>query len=168
MKKNILVLIFSLVGVFLFASDIELGVWEFYAPKDRFGDPTGKSQYSQFVLGEGIDSTGRKSSQIVGIIYSSNREIVVGIVLFGDFPLYRALFGPELITLYIKDLANRTYSFIGMQSLSEVVGNAHTTVILVNNDTSLFNLLRQKGSYKAVIEGKHWSCSFTFNGGLPQ
>jgi hypothetical protein len=167
MKKKTLVLVFSLIGISLFAEGDEVfGKWALMARKDKFGDPTGDSFYAQANFGEGKDVNGRKSLQTVGIMCFWTKSVTKSISIFftamnaSSFPLNMLLFGPEPVTLYIKDSANKTYSFKGTQDNDDS--------ITMGNNPNLLSLLRQRGAYKAVIEGEHWSCSFTFNGGLPQ
>jgi hypothetical protein len=165
MKKGILVLFLSFVGIALFAQ--ELGKWILEQMIDRFGDPTGESCYLQINMGEGKNSIGSTSSQAVFIGYypiSSSVKILLKDVGMFSFPLNTLFMGPEPITLYIKDSANRTNSFKGNQ----VSSDDGAVTIRMNDNSNLISLLRQKGSYKAVIEGERWSCSFTFNGSLPQ
>jgi hypothetical protein len=165
MKKKALVLFFSLIGISLFAQE-GFGVWTLEAKTDRFGDPTGSSYYFQVVMGEGKNSIGSTSSQVVGITYPVADVVAIGLKdtsMFG-FPLNMLFMGHESITLYVKDSTNKTYSFNGTQ----VSSDDGMVTIAMNNNSSLVSLLRQKGSYKAVIEGDRWSCSFTFNGGMPQ
>jgi hypothetical protein len=164
MKNKIPVLLFLLVGMSLFAQ--EFGVWTLQTETDRFGDPTGVSFYVQLVMGEGKNSIGSTSSQAVVIMYPVANVIVIRLKdtsMFG-FPLHMLFMGPESITLYVKDSTNKTYSFNGTQ----VSSDDGMVTIAMNNNSSLTSLLRQKGNYKAVIEGNQWSCSFTFNGGMPQ
>jgi hypothetical protein len=162
-REIIFVMTFLVVGMSLFTQ--EIGVWSLQINRDRFGDPTGESYYSLGVTGEGKNSIGNTSSQFVFIAYPISNLVAIGVRSAERFsmPLNTIFMGPEPITLYIKDSANRTYSFTGKQ-LSD---NSQVTIAMDNN-SSLVNLLQQTDSYKAVIEGERWSCSFTFNGGMPQ
>jgi hypothetical protein len=162
--KEAFVLIFLFAGTSLFA--LEIGVWSLQTPKDKFGDPTGEKFYVQAVLGEGKNSIGSTSTQVVGISYPVSNQVAIGLASISTFsmPLNMLFMGPEPITLYIKDSANKTYSFGGTQTSSD----GGVVVIAMHNDSDLIGLLRKKGSYKAVIEGGQWSCSFNFNGGMPQ
>lgn len=166
MKKIALTLCLLFIGAsFLFTQ--ELGVWRQYQLTDRFGDPTGYSYWGQGVRGEGISSGGNSSPQVVAIAYPeiSNRiEISLKDLGILGIPLRMLYFGlqPSII-LYIKDSANNTYAFEGVH----VSSDGGIMDILMDNDSGLLDLLRKSGSYKAVIEGDDWSCSFTFNGGMP-
>jgi hypothetical protein len=160
--KKAFVLIFLFAGTSLFA--LEIGVWSLQTLTDKFGDPTGEKFYVQIVFGEGKNSIGSTSTQEVGISYLVNQvAIVLASTSTFRMPLHMLFMGPEPITLYIKDSANKTYSFGGTQISSDGGVN-----IAMHNDPDLIGLLRKKGSYKAVIEGDQWSCSFNFNGGMPQ
>jgi hypothetical protein len=162
--KEAFVLIFLFAGTSLFAQ--ELGVWSLQTQEDKFGDATGKKYYAQTVLGEGKNSIGSTSTQAVCIVYPLNNLVVIALVSTSTFrmPLNMLFMGPEPITLYIKDSANKTYSFGGTHVLSDDGG----VMIAMHNDSDLIGLLRKKDSYKAVIEGNQWRCSFNFNGGMPQ
>lgn len=144
----------------------KLGEWYLQAGEDRFGDPTGENYYVQKVIGEGRNSIGSTSTQSVGIIYFPDPN-AVGIVLVATnglgLPLNMLFMGTEPITLYIKDSSNKTYEFSGTQ-----VSDDGAVSIVMNDASSIVGLLRRKGSYKAVVEGDNWRCSFTFNGGMPQ
>jgi len=144
----------------------ELGKWFLRGVTDRFGDETGEYGWGYAVIGEGTNSIGSKSMQLVMVAYHVERN-VVGFILKDmsslSMPLNMLFMGPEAITLYLKDTANKTYSFSGMQMSDE-----GAVLIAMNQNVSLLSLLRRKDIYKAVIEGDRWSCSFRFEGGMPQ
>ena len=141
--------------------------WEKYIVTDRFGDPTGEYVYRKGVFGEGANSRGRKSTQLVNILYHPVQNVVnVALIDTSRFsiPLNILFMGPEAVTLYIKDNSGKTYNFNGTQMSSD----DGQVSIEMNKDSSLVSLLRRNDKYKAVIEGNHWKCNFSFTGGMPQ
>jgi hypothetical protein len=166
LKRGIVISVLLLLPLSLSAQ--EFGTWSRQSKTDRFGDPTGEYAYVQPIMGEGTNSIGNKSSQVVVITYSSasGDNVIIGLKDTGIFsmPLNWLLMGPEPITLYVKDSVSRTHSFSGFQISSD--GGMVTAGI--PNNANLIALLKKSGSYKAVIEGERWSCSFSFNGGMPE
>jgi len=151
-----------IVPLNLWAKDFE---WTRVEGTDKFGDPDGTYRYQFTTFGEGTNSIGSTSTQFVGILYYMPKSRI-GIALKDtssfSMPLNMLFMGPESITLYVKDSTGKTYTFKGQQ-ISDSGG-----VVIAMNDNGLLPLLRQKGTYKAVVEGDRWECSFSFDGGMPQ
>jgi hypothetical protein len=150
------------------ALDAQSSSWKRSNLTDKFGDPTGEYYYTQIVYGTGSSSSQSSSSQGVGIYYYPKNNILAFAIKTNELfslPLNMFLFRNEPVTLYLKDSANKTYSFSGFQyeKLVEMM-----MAIVIYPDNELTSLLKMNGAYRAVIEGNDWKCSFTFNGGLPQ
>jgi hypothetical protein len=162
-KRHLVFIVLLLCSTSIFAQ--EFNKWYPRESKDRFGDPDGDSQFMYVTLGEGINSIGSKSTQGVAVVYYIQLRIV-GFALKDtssfSIPLNMLFMGPETITLYLKDAAGKTYTFNGFQ-----FNDQGGVGIKMNNNPSLVDLLRKKDTYKSVIEGDRWSCSFTFSGGMP-
>jgi hypothetical protein len=160
MKKRILALFlfFLLPGIFLSA----LGEWTLQTGINKFGDPTQINVQS--VRGKGENSIGRTSSQFIIIGYPfSDGNVSITLGDKSGFPLNTLFRGtPEPITLNIKDSANKSYEFRGDQ-----ISDNGVVWVVIDKNSGLVDLLRRKDSYSTVIEGDRWSCSFTFNGGMP-
>jgi hypothetical protein len=157
---------FLFISSSLFAQ--QSGDWFKRSETDRFGDATGEYFILQAILGSGTSSSGRKSSQAVGIYhFLSDNMVIIALVPLDDFglPLDMIVWGNPPATLYIKDSSGKTHTFSGYES--EEKGNFGVSFI---NDRALVSLLKKNGTYKAVLEGddRGWSCSFTFNGGMPE
>jgi hypothetical protein len=167
MKKKLLLI----TGLLLIATTVfgqELGKWGRDALPDKFGDSTGPVVFKQIILGKGSNSTQSNAAQwiLMGYIPSVN-ILSFGIKEIGalSFPLNMLLWQDEPITLSIKDSSGKIYSFDGIQDKDSRGGMMSIPIF---PDNSLTALLRKSGTYKAVIEGKNWSCAFSFNGGMPE
>jgi hypothetical protein len=157
---------FLFISSSLFAQ--QPGDWRKLSVPDRFGDATGEYSIVQAVVGSGTNSSGRKSSQAVGIYrFPSDNAVVIGLITLDDFglPLDMIVLGNPPATLYIKDSSGKTHTFSGFE-----IENKGTLGVAFINDRALISLLKKNGTYKAVLEGddRGWSCSFTFNGGMPE
>jgi hypothetical protein len=165
--KLIFLVFFGLLSTGLYAQQLDL--WFKSADKDKFGDATGKYNTLYFTKGNGVGSRGKKSPQIVGINYQPHNRNAVFISFkpINEYELNLDMFiwGTPQVTLYIKDSAGKTYEFHGLEA--EALGLLG--VVFINN-TELIALLRNPGTYRAVVDGgdRDWSCSFTFEGGMPE
>jgi hypothetical protein len=167
-SRRILKIILGLLLVIqVSASAQSSGDWKRIAT-DKFGDPIGEVFYDQMVLGTGSSSTQNNELQSIHIISDGN-DLVFLIKETGtfNFPLNSFLWKNEPVLLYIKDSSGKTYSFDGIQHKDSLYD---AMTIEIFPDDSLTALLRRSGRYKAVIEGERerWSCSFSFNGSIPE
>jgi hypothetical protein len=147
---------------------LEFDQWNKLQHKDKFGDIIEEYSIHYSTKGTWKNTKGIKSEQNVDLSYATQDGIPVVVVTIlapmddVAVPLTR---DNMYVTLYIKNSNEKTYQFSGM------VLEAKTTLsIIFINSPELVSLLKRKDSYKAVLDGnlRHWDCSFTFNGEMPE